>query len=118
MDQTFLQWLRNELLTLIQLCWAPILEGQFFNLIIYIVYSLFLSLIIISQHIYIIVWFDDSEEKAKEAIFYHYTKHINGFAAKLEEEEAMEIATKKPIMEISINPDLRRSKWDIVGMSK
>nr|GMD03543.1 subtilisin-like protease SBT5.3 [Ipomoea batatas] len=33
-----------------------------------------------------------SSDKAKDAIFYSYTRHINGFAAMLEEEEAAEIA--------------------------
>lgn len=35
-----------------------------------------------------------SHEKAKEAIFYSYNKHINGFAAVLGEEEAAKIASK------------------------
>lgn len=35
-----------------------------------------------------------SEEEAKEKIFYSYTKNINGFAAFLEEEEAVELASK------------------------
>jgi hypothetical protein len=34
-----------------------------------------------------------SEEKAQDAIFYSYTKYINGFAATLEEEDAMEISS-------------------------
>jgi hypothetical protein len=36
-----------------------------------------------------------SEEKAKDAIIYSYNKHINGFAAILEDEEAAQIASKK-----------------------
>ncbi|MED6192420.1 hypothetical protein PIB30_009780 [Stylosanthes scabra] len=36
-----------------------------------------------------------SHEKAKEAIIYSYNKHINGFAALLEEEEAAQIASKE-----------------------
>ncbi|KAI4307811.1 hypothetical protein L6164_030952 [Bauhinia variegata] len=38
-----------------------------------------------------------SPDKAKEAIFYSYNRHINGFAALLEEEEAAEIASKQII---------------------
>ena len=39
--------------------------------------------------------------KAKDAIFYSYTRHINGFAAMLEEEEAAEIASKHLLMNVS-----------------
>jgi hypothetical protein len=35
----------------------------------------------------------DSKEKAKQAIFYSYTRYINGFAAILEDEEAAEISS-------------------------
>ncbi|XP_027938485.1 subtilisin-like protease Glyma18g48580 [Vigna unguiculata] len=35
-----------------------------------------------------------SDENAKEAIMYSYNKHINGFAALLEEEEAAEICSE------------------------
>lgn len=41
-----------------------------------------------------------SHEKAKEAIFYSYNKHINGFAAVLEVEEAAKIASKWIISQI------------------
>lgn len=37
---------------------------------------------------------NNSNEKAKEAIFYSYTRHINGFSAMLEGEEAREISSK------------------------
>ena len=40
-----------------------------------------------------IIWF--SSEKAKEALFYSYQRHINGFAAVLDEEKAAEIESKK-----------------------
>ena len=35
-----------------------------------------------------------SKEKAREAIFYSYTKHINGFAANLDAAAAAEIASE------------------------
>jgi len=35
-----------------------------------------------------------SREKAREAIFYSYTKHINGFAATLEPGDAAEVASE------------------------
>lgn len=37
--------------------------------------------------------FSDSKEKAKDSIIYSYKRHINGFAAVLEEEDASEIAS-------------------------
>lgn len=50
-----------------------------------------------------ILWFNvllhnlnhGSFDNARDAIFYSYTRHINGFAAMLEEEEAAEIASKQ-----------------------
>jgi hypothetical protein len=35
-----------------------------------------------------------SKEKARDAIFYSYTKHINGFAANLDAAAAAEIASE------------------------
>lgn len=35
-----------------------------------------------------------SSGKAKDAIFYSYTRHINGFAAVLEDEEASRISSE------------------------
>lgn len=39
----------------------------------------------------------DSQEKAKEALIYSYNRHINGFAALLEEEKAAEISSESLI---------------------
>lgn len=39
-------------------------------------------------------WTCFCRDKAKDAIFYSYTRHINGFAATLEDEEAAQIASK------------------------
>ncbi|KAG6735613.1 hypothetical protein POTOM_061745 [Populus tomentosa] len=39
-----------------------------------------------------------SREFAEDAIFYSYTRHINGFAATLEDEVAAEIASEKPLL--------------------
>ncbi|KAF7815673.1 subtilisin-like protease [Senna tora] len=44
-----------------------------------------------------------SHEKAKEAIFYSYNKHINGFAALLEEEEAEEIKKNKNVVSVFVS---------------
>ncbi|RRT73255.1 hypothetical protein B296_00013150, partial [Ensete ventricosum] len=38
----------------------------------------------------------ETPNKAQDAIFYSYTKYINGFAADLEEEEAMEMSSAWP----------------------
>jgi hypothetical protein len=38
-----------------------------------------------------------SREKARQAIFYSYTKHINGFAANLDPGAAAEIASEHPL---------------------
>lgn len=39
-----------------------------------------------------------SSNTAKESIFYSYTRHINGFAATLEEEVAAEIASQNILL--------------------
>ncbi|KAJ6874023.1 hypothetical protein NC651_032760 [Populus alba x Populus x berolinensis] len=39
-----------------------------------------------------------SRQFAEDAIFYSYTRHINGFAATLEDEVAAEIASEKPLL--------------------
>lgn len=43
------------------------------------------------------VCFFGSPNTAKDSIFYSYTRHINGFAATLEEEVAAEIASKNHV---------------------
>uniref|UniRef100_A0A803M879 Uncharacterized protein n=1 Tax=Chenopodium quinoa TaxID=63459 RepID=A0A803M879_CHEQI len=60
-----------------------------------------------------------SRSDAEDAIFYSYTKHINGFAAVLEEEQALEIA-KHPNV-ISVFPNEGRKlhttrSWDFLGL--
>lgn len=60
-------------------------------------------------------------EAAKESIIYCYTKHINGFAATLEEEKAAEIA-KHPNV-ISVFPNRAHQlhttrSWEFLGLEK
>ncbi|XP_015696638.2 subtilisin-like protease SBT5.3 [Oryza brachyantha] len=62
-----------------------------------------------------------SEEKAKDAIFYSYTKHINGFAATLEEEEAMEISKHPSVVSVFPNRGHRlhtTRSWEFLGMER
>ncbi|XP_019413278.1 PREDICTED: subtilisin-like protease SBT5.4 [Lupinus angustifolius] len=42
-------------------------------------------------------------EKAKEAIFYSYNRHVNGFAAILDEDEAAKIAEHSSVVSIFVN---------------
>ncbi|CAK7328295.1 unnamed protein product [Dovyalis caffra] len=56
-----------------------------------------------------------SKEKAKEAIFYSYTRYINGFAAILEDEAAAEIskASKSYISFSKPNEQITRNKFGL-----
>ncbi|KAL1322566.1 hypothetical protein HN51_067574 [Arachis hypogaea] len=62
-----------------------------------------------------------SHEKAKEAIIYSYNKHINGFAALLEEEEAAHIAKKPNVVSVFLT---RKHKlhttrsWEFLGLNR
>ncbi|XP_008229767.1 PREDICTED: subtilisin-like protease SBT5.3 isoform X1 [Prunus mume] len=60
-----------------------------------------------------------SHEVAKESIFYSYTKHINGFAATLEEEEAAQIARHPKVVSIFLNQGRKlhtTRSWDFLGL--
>uniref|UniRef100_A0ACD5Y155 Uncharacterized protein n=1 Tax=Avena sativa TaxID=4498 RepID=A0ACD5Y155_AVESA len=62
-----------------------------------------------------------SEEKAQDAIFYSYTKYINGFAATLEEEEAMEISKHPSVVSVFPNRGHKlhtTRSWEFLGMEK
>ncbi|XP_043688347.1 subtilisin-like protease SBT5.4 isoform X1 [Telopea speciosissima] len=62
-----------------------------------------------------------SPEAAKESIIYCYTKHINGFAAILEEEKAAEIAKNPRVISIFPNGALKKHttrSWDFIGLEK
>ncbi|XP_057753524.1 subtilisin-like protease Glyma18g48580 [Arachis stenosperma] len=62
-----------------------------------------------------------SHEKAKEAIIYSYNKHINGFAALLEEEEAAQIAKNPNVVSVFLSkeykPHTTRS-WEFLGLHR
>ncbi|KAL8144839.1 hypothetical protein AgCh_003162 [Apium graveolens] len=58
-------------------------------------------------------------EEAKDAIFYSYTRHINGFAARLDDEEAAKIARHPNV--VSIFPNRGRKlhttrSWGFMGL--
>nr|GLL29429.1 subtilisin-like protease SBT5.3 [Ipomoea trifida] len=58
-------------------------------------------------------------DKARDAIFYSYTRHINGFAAMLEEEEAAEIAKNPDVISVFLNKarQLQTTRsWDFLGL--
>ncbi|EXC15620.1 Subtilisin-like protease [Morus notabilis] len=60
-----------------------------------------------------------SHEVAKEALFYSYTRHINGFAATLEEEVAAEIANHPRVISVFLNKGRKlhtTRSWDFLGL--
>ncbi|KAK7276521.1 hypothetical protein RIF29_17661 [Crotalaria pallida] len=62
-----------------------------------------------------------SHEKAKEAIMYSYNKHINGFAALLEKEEASEIAKNPNVVSVFLSKEHKlhtTRSWDFLGLEK
>ncbi|KAK3184590.1 hypothetical protein Dsin_031876 [Dipteronia sinensis] len=55
----------------------------------------------------------------KDAIFYSYSRHINGFAAKLEEEEAVEIAKHPKVVSVFLNQGRKlhtTHSWEFLGL--
>ncbi|KAG5013934.1 hypothetical protein JHK82_026069 [Glycine max] len=62
-----------------------------------------------------------SHEKAKEAIIYSYNKHINGFAAELEEEEAADIAKNPNVISVFLSKvhKLHTTRsWEFLGLQR
>ncbi|KAF9609167.1 hypothetical protein IFM89_013557 [Coptis chinensis] len=62
-----------------------------------------------------------SREKAKDAIFYSYNKHINGFAAILEEEEAEAISQDPSVISVFLNKGRKlhtTRSWSFLGLEK
>ncbi|KAF6175830.1 hypothetical protein GIB67_003318, partial [Kingdonia uniflora] len=65
--------------------------------------------------------FVGSKENARSVIFYSYTRHINGFAAYLDEEEAAEISKHPDVISIFLN---KRNKlhttrsWEFMALEK
>ncbi|KAK8466271.1 hypothetical protein PHAVU_008G047700 [Phaseolus vulgaris] len=62
-----------------------------------------------------------SEEKAKEAVIYSYNRHINGFAALLEEEEAAETAKNPNVVSVFLSKihKLHTTRsWEFLGLHR
>ncbi|KAJ6332443.1 hypothetical protein OIU76_010773 [Salix suchowensis] len=62
-----------------------------------------------------------SGEKARDAIIYSYDRHINGFAAMLEEEEAAKIARHPNVVSVFLNQGRKlhtTHSWDFMLMEK
>ncbi|CAN4104400.1 unnamed protein product [Withania somnifera] len=60
-----------------------------------------------------------STEKGKEAIFYSYTKHINGFSAMLDDEEAAEISKHPKVVSVFENRARKlhtTRSWNFLGL--
>ncbi|KAA8526651.1 hypothetical protein F0562_008145 [Nyssa sinensis] len=58
-------------------------------------------------------------KKAKDVVFYSYTRHINGFAATLEEEEAAEIAKHPKVVSVFLNKRRKlhtTRSWDFLRL--
>lgn len=62
-----------------------------------------------------------SREFAEDAIFYSYTRHINGFAATLEDEVAAEIAKHPRVVSVFLNQGRKQHtthSWSFLGLEK
>ncbi|KAI9114122.1 hypothetical protein K1719_014772 [Acacia pycnantha] len=64
---------------------------------------------------------DMDHERAKEAIFYSYNRHINGFAALLEEHEAAEIRKNPKVVSVFLGQSHKlhtTRSWGFLGQEK
>ncbi|CDP06138.1 unnamed protein product [Coffea canephora] len=62
-----------------------------------------------------------SSEKAKDAIFYSYTRHINGFAAILDEAEAAEISKHPDVLSVFLSEQVKlytTRSWGFLGLEE
>ncbi|XP_058112938.1 subtilisin-like protease SBT5.3 [Magnolia sinica] len=62
-----------------------------------------------------------SKEKAKGMIFYSYTRHINGFAANLKDEEATEISKHPKVISVFLNQGMKlhtTRSWNFLGLER
>ncbi|KAK3444599.1 subtilisin-like protease SBT5.3 [Eucalyptus grandis] len=62
-----------------------------------------------------------SQDDAEEAIFYSYTRHINGFAATLEDEVAAQIARHPRVVSVFLNQGKKlhtTRSWEFLGLEQ
>ncbi|KAK8517883.1 hypothetical protein V6N13_128041 [Hibiscus sabdariffa] len=62
-----------------------------------------------------------SHEHAREAMFYSYTRHINGFAANLDDEVAAEIARHPKVVSVFLNKGRKlhtTRSWEFLGLEQ
>ncbi|KAH6833567.1 Subtilase family protein [Perilla frutescens var. hirtella] len=74
-----------------------------------------------ASHTQLLSSFLGSEEKARDALIYSYERHINGFAAFLEEEEAAEIANQAGVVSVFLNQGKKlhtTHSWDFLMLGK
>ncbi|MED6182760.1 hypothetical protein PIB30_031762 [Stylosanthes scabra] len=74
-----------------------------------------------NSHYHLLASVLGSHEKAKEVMIYSYNKHINGFAALLDDEEAAIIAKKQDVVSVFLSkerkPQTTRS-WEFLGLRR
>ncbi|KAG1327385.1 Subtilisin-like protease [Cocos nucifera] len=74
---------------------------------------------VVDSHYEFLGSFLGSKEKAQDAIFYSYTKSINGFAANLEAEEAIEISKHPGVVSVFPNRGHKlhtTHSWEFMGL--
>lgn len=62
-----------------------------------------------------------SKDKAKDAIFYSYTRHINGFAATLEDSEAAQVSKHPGVVSVFLNRGKKlhtTRSWNFLGLER
>ncbi|XP_071907216.1 subtilisin-like protease SBT5.3 [Coffea arabica] len=72
-----------------------------------------------NSHFTLLGSFLGSEEKAQESIFYSYTRHINGFAAVLDEAEVDQISKHPDVISVFLNRPKKlhtTRSWEFMGL--